>query len=205
MIFSRTTLTTRHSLHLYTSDNLTLATRQLADYISEIFNENVNGFSLEWNRYNSKENQMIMDAFCNHPVKEVEITGDTSNDSSKNDVLTSVLKNLNGKRKVGLWMNPSSDFSFDFGQFKNSLEDLDIAHSHWITIQNILDVRCEKLCLQKSNFFLADFKLLIDKWRDGWTPNWKTMSIELNEDIDVDTCVEDLEPEHYKSKKVVCG
>ncbi|EFO95321.1 hypothetical protein CRE_09004 [Caenorhabditis remanei] len=189
-----TELTSRHSLDLHTSDNLTLATRQLADYISEIFNENVNGFSLEWNRYNSKENQMIMDEFCNHPVKDVEITGDTSNDSSKHDVLTLILKNLNGKRKFGLWINPSSDFSFDFGQFKNSLETLDIAYSHWITIQNILD---------------ADFKLLIDKWRDGWTPNWKTMTIELNEDIDVDTCVEgeyiDLEPKDYKSKKVVCG
>ncbi|KAF1753853.1 hypothetical protein GCK72_020410 [Caenorhabditis remanei] len=203
-----TTSTTRHSLHLCTSDNLTLATRKLADYISEIFNENVNGFSLEWNGYNGKENHMIMDAFCN-PVRDFLLTGDTSNDSSKNDVLTSIMKNQNAKETMSLWINPSSDFSFDFGQFKNSLETLDIAYSHWITLQNISDARCQNLYLHESNFLQADFKLLIDKWRDGWTPNWKTLSIEFNEDIDVDTCVEgefiDLEPENYKSKKVVCG
>ncbi|KAF1753856.1 hypothetical protein GCK72_020413 [Caenorhabditis remanei] len=203
-----TTLTTRHSLHLYTSKNLASVTKKLADHISEIFHEKVNAFGLEWNQYNSKENLMIMDAFCN-PVQDFQLTGDTSNDSSKNDVLTSILKNQNAKETMTLWINPSSDFSFDFSQFKNSLEILDITDSHWITIQNILDVRCVKLYLHKSNFLQADYKLLIDKWRDGWTPNWKTMSIELNEDINVDTCVDgeyiDLEPENYKSRKVVCG
>ncbi|KAF1753854.1 hypothetical protein GCK72_020411 [Caenorhabditis remanei] len=186
---NETTLTTRHSSHLYTSENLASVTRKLADYISEIFHDEENLFALEWNRYNGKQNRITMDLFCN-PVQDFLLTGDTSNDSSKNDMLTYILKNQNSKRTMTLWINPSLDFSFDFGQFKNSLEVLHITYSHWITFQNILD---------------ADFKLLIDKWRDGWTPNWKTMSIELNEDIDVDTCVEDLEPEHYKSKKVVCG
>ncbi|KAF1753852.1 hypothetical protein GCK72_020409 [Caenorhabditis remanei] len=70
-------------------------------------------------------------------------------------------------------------------------------------------IRTVSQCKKDLLIFNADFKLLIDKWRDGWTPNWKTMSIEFNEDIDVDTCVEgefiDMEPEDYKSKKVVCG
>ncbi|EFO95032.1 hypothetical protein CRE_09408 [Caenorhabditis remanei] len=172
-------------------------------------NENVNGFLLEWSRYNSKENQTIIDAFCNHPVPDFLLTGDTSNDSSKNDMLTSILKNQNAKETMTLWINPSSDFSFDFSQLNSSLETLDITYSHWIKLQDILDVRCRNLYLRESNFLQDDYKLLIDKWRDGWTPNWETMTIELNEDIDVDTCVEgeyiDLEPEDYKSKKFVCG
>ncbi|KAF1753857.1 hypothetical protein GCK72_020414 [Caenorhabditis remanei] len=202
-------VTSRHSIDLYTSENLTFATRKLADYISEIFHEEENFFGLEWNLYNGQENKMIMDVFCKHPVRDFLLTGDTSNDSSKNDVLTSILKKQNDKKNMTLWINPSSDFSFDFGQFKNSLDTLDIAYSHWITIQNISNVKCEKLYIHKSNFLQADFKLLIDKWRNGWTPNWKTMTIELNEDIDVDTCAEgefiDMEPEYYNNKRVVCG
>ena len=183
---------------MYTSENLLSASKKLADYISEIWHENVNCLILKQELYSREENERIVDVFCQQPIHDFELTWDTSNDSPKNDVLTSILKNQNVKKTMTLWINPSSDFSFDFRQFKNSLEVLHITHSHWITFQNILNVRCKKLYLHKSNFLQDDYKLLIDKWRDGWTPNWKTMTIELNEDIDVDTCVEgefiDMEP-----------
>ncbi|EFO95131.1 hypothetical protein CRE_09409 [Caenorhabditis remanei] len=204
-----TTLTTRHSLYLYTSDNQALATRKLADFISEIFHEKMNGFGLEWSRYNSKENKIIMDVFRNHPVRDFQLTGDTLNDSSKKDVLTSILKKQNTTSLLDLKINPSSDFSFDFGQFKGTLETLVASFSHWITFQNILDIRCQNLYLQKSNFLQADYKLLIDKWRDGWNPNWKCLMMELNEDIQIDECVDGefiaLERSNCRSKSEIRG
>ncbi|EFO95579.1 hypothetical protein CRE_09411 [Caenorhabditis remanei] len=198
---------TCHLLHVYTSENLLSASKKLADYISEILHEKVYFLTLKQDLYSREENEAIVDLYCQQPIGCFELTWDTSNDPPKNDVLTSILKKQNATRTLDLRINPSSDFTFDFEQFKNSLYSMRIWFSHWITFEQVLEMNTEHLFLTKSNFLQEDFKLIIDEWRDGWNPNWKVLMIEFDEDIDIDECVDgeyiNLQPEDWKRKSVI--
>ena len=207
MTFFRPSSYTRHLLHLFTSENLLSASKKLADYISEIIHENVNCLTLKQDLYSSEENETIVNSFCQQPISCFELTEDTSNNSSKNGVLSSILKQQTATCVLDLKINPSSDFSFDFCELKNSLGTMRIWFSHWITFQQVLEMNTEHLFLTKSNFLQEDFKLIIDKWRDGWNPNWKVLMIEFNEEVDIDECVDgeyiNLQPEDWKRKSVI--
>ncbi|KAF1753884.1 hypothetical protein GCK72_020441 [Caenorhabditis remanei] len=202
-----TITTTEYALRLRTSDCLISATRNLCFYISEIFHHEIQAFAFDYKMFGIEENQLILELFCQQPVQQFQLSGDTSNDSSKNDILTEILTQQKAINRLNLRFNPSVDYRFDLNQFENRSDSLNILHSHWITFQQLQEIKSQMVFLSRSNFLQADFKVLIQKWRDGWSPNWEALMIEFNEDINIDKCVEgqfiQLQTKDWKNKKAV--
>ncbi|KAF1753860.1 hypothetical protein GCK72_020417 [Caenorhabditis remanei] len=184
-----TITTTEYSLRLRTSDCLISATRNLCFHISEIFHQEIQAFAFDYKMFGIEENQLILDLFCEQPVQQFQLSGDTSDDPSKNDILTNILTRQKSINRLNLWFNPSANYRFDFSQLENRLDSLNILYSHWITFQQLQEIKSQMVFLSRSNFLQADFKALIQKWRDGWSPNWEALMIEFKEDINIDKCV----------------
>ncbi|EFO92823.1 hypothetical protein CRE_18192 [Caenorhabditis remanei] len=199
----------RHTMTIYSSDNVILPIHKLVLYISDLFNIELTSLGLNYTKFNADENRMIMSLFVlsQKNLKLFQLTGITPTDPSKNDILIQILKNQNTVN-TRLLFNPSPKFFFDFNICCQSFKVMDIDYSHWISFKQILEMKTELLYLSRTTLLENDFKVIVQKWRNGWTPHWKIAMIELNEVLNIDSCAEgedffQLENQHFVHKDVI--
>ncbi|EFO92375.1 hypothetical protein CRE_10845 [Caenorhabditis remanei] len=56
-------------------------------------------------------------------------------------------------------------------------------------IQQTFDINSMKIELLESSFANNEFKIIMNKWKNGWNPNWSSMKIEFSETLDVEDFV----------------
>ena len=107
------------------------------------------------------------------------------------ELVVSILKRQNATKELKLDFKPSERFHFDFDSLQNALQQLEIDHSHWVCWQQVIEMSSIDVAILRSNFSNSDFKSLVEKWKNGWTPKWKRIMIEFCETLDVDSYISD--------------
>ncbi|EGT34086.1 hypothetical protein CAEBREN_14501 [Caenorhabditis brenneri] len=77
--------------------------------------------------------------------------------------------------------NLSRTFRFDLESFNNVKENLDIYFAKWVKIEDIFNLKTERIAIFGSKLEDGDLRLLINKWREGWNPEWKQFLLEYNQ------------------------
>ncbi|KAF1753883.1 hypothetical protein GCK72_020440 [Caenorhabditis remanei] len=178
-----------YCLKIYTCEDVISATKNIISYISDIFHVKMKHFSFDYRNLSIEKSQLVMDSFFQQPIQRFKLSEQNTIDAFKSDALTYILQSQKTTSFFDLYENPSPGFTCDFEQMETVPELMDFSYSHWTTFQQILKLKNENLWFSRSNFLQTDFEILIMKWRGGWTPNWKALLIEFNEDVNIDTCV----------------
>lgn len=70
---------------------------------------------------------------------------------------------------------------------------MEIAHSHWVHLNHIYEVNVHYLILKRSTLSSDDLKSLVERWREGWTPEWTHVEIFFATNVNVESCIDEKE------------
>ncbi|KAF1763966.1 hypothetical protein GCK72_003912 [Caenorhabditis remanei] len=175
----------------YAGDDVVHSFNTITTYLSDLFDVQPSFLSLNYKYLQDDIISKIMDNYCN--VHNFELKDDVNKDykivNYNDQIIVSILKQQDSTLQLKLLFNPPPEFTFDFNSLRNTPVVIEIEHSHWITWNQLLEIKSENVYLCRSNFSNLDLKNLVQIWKNGWTPKWKWLMVQFKEDLDVDTLI----------------
>ncbi|KAF1765816.1 hypothetical protein GCK72_005769 [Caenorhabditis remanei] len=163
-------------------------------YLSDLFNIQLYTISLGLDQLNSGDIQEIADLYTPRNEKETGIERMmlfkyNKKFQAEKKLIHSALRRINVTHELEIYLNPSSKFRFDFKNRQSKPMVLHLEYSKVIDINQVIEMDFQSIRLLRSKLKNYNFKLLIEKWRDGWTPKWTRLMIEFNEMLDIDSYI----------------
>ncbi|KAF1763965.1 hypothetical protein GCK72_003911 [Caenorhabditis remanei] len=184
----------QYSLRIYYFNDVVSSLKTMSFYLSNLFGMPPTALFFPCRFYETDDIKKIMDIYCTKEtnINSLELSNYPRNATTDDDeILTLILKQQNATSNLHLLFKPTLNFTFDFNTLRNTPKHLEIEYSAWVTWEQLLSLESETACLLKSNFPSSDFKTLIELWRDGWTPKWKSLMVEFKTSLDIDSYVSD--------------
>ncbi|EFO88432.1 hypothetical protein CRE_10553 [Caenorhabditis remanei] len=186
------------SLQFYTSEEYHILIMNLfISHLSDIFNAPLATIDLYFQNFTQEDNERIIDFYCldrekRQAVHSLTLTGKHWNTAEDDQVVDSLLRRQKVKKMLKLLFKPTSEFKFRTEYVRNNPNLFESRHAHWIHFNQFLEIASFAVFLYSSLLTSNHFKLLIEKWNNGWIPKWQMVTIEFCENVDVDECVNDL-------------
>ncbi|EFO94452.1 hypothetical protein CRE_13307 [Caenorhabditis remanei] len=172
----------------YSNDTLSAVSSWIA-FLSDLFTSQPSLLCINFDCFQKGEIDRIM----NLPFPIARFVMKHNNDGIEIDeeLALSILKRQNATKGLKLEFKPSERFHFNFDTLRKAPDHLEIDHSHWVSWQQVIEMSSIDVAILRSNFSNSDFKSLVEKWKNGWTPKWKRIMIEFCETLDVDSYISD--------------
>ncbi|EFO86507.1 hypothetical protein CRE_05320 [Caenorhabditis remanei] len=180
-----------HNLRLFTTgpDDIEVIERWVL-YLSDLFNASLDKLHLNSEYFGIEENKRIINAFGTEGSMTTFVLehGDVKGKEDE-ELIRWILENQPARRHLTLNFLPNEGFSFDFKTLKYYFWDIKIENSKWISLEQTFDINSMIIKLAGSSFTNNEFKIIMNKWKNGWNPNWSSMKIEFSETLDVENFV----------------
>ena len=182
-----------HQYHLSAEHREISIFHEWVMHLSELFKVSLKDIMLEFQHFDQQTTDLITELFIfqnnNSRLNTCFLEHNKLLGRMEENLITSILNRQNAQKTLKLDFEFSPQFGFNIINLKNHPKYLIITHSHWVDINIVFEMRCSFIRLQKSNFSKDQCKMLIEKWKEGWTPKWSTLQIQYSENLDVDYCV----------------
>ncbi|KAF1758407.1 hypothetical protein GCK72_014865 [Caenorhabditis remanei] len=180
-----------HNLRLFTTgpDNIDVIERWVL-YLLDLFNASLDKLHLNSQYFGIEENKRIINTFGTEgSVTTFVLENGNVKGKEDEELIRWILENQPARRHLKLNFLPNEGFRFDFNTFKYYFWDITIENSKWISLEQTFDINSMAIELLGSSFTNNEFKIIMNKWKNGWNPNWSSMKIEFSETLDIENFV----------------
>ncbi|CAP25337.1 Protein CBG04680 [Caenorhabditis briggsae] len=128
-----------------------------------------------------------------------------TSDQTSETYIRSVFDRVRISNGVFLRCKTEPSFYYDLSRFEVK-EIIEVHWSYWVKLDQVFNIKSHTIALFVSSWFCKDLKVLIQKWRDGWTPEWNQLTVELKSmNKELEDCVEgeSVEIGNAKDKSLV--
>ncbi|KAF1750466.1 hypothetical protein GCK72_017016 [Caenorhabditis remanei] len=188
---------TEYTTHVFHSENLVFTSKNWVIYLSDLFNVPLKTIHLDCDLYEEEEIDSVMELISEE--NRIEIFEIKSEKSINDRLALSIINRQNATLQLKLLFEPRDGDTFQFDFFRHSPQFLNVDHSYWISLEQLIGIPSENVYLCRSNLSNRDFGRLVEMWREGWTPAWKCLMLESLDELDVDSYVQGLKSEHMIS------